>query len=181
MQVYTGSPAAPAAAVEPSYPDPATACERKRRRYGVRCVSVCVRYDNTTTTTTTVDRELLSDYRKAAGAVRNKSRNTGEGKAIGTWAAGNMISDEQDEALVLRGLAYRMSLGVEIKTRKHGLRSFPNVFLGTVSDEPLRAIWQGEREGMFDELYLVQSVGPQTNVTATAIRFGGLYLCHTLC
>lgn len=64
-----------------------------------------------------------------------------------------MISDEQDEALVLRGLAYRMSLGVEIKTRRHGLRSLTNVFLGTVSDEPLRAIWLGEREGMFDELY----------------------------
>lgn len=46
-----------------------------------------------------------------------------------------MISDEhdEDEALVLRGLAYRMSLGIEIKTRKHGLRSFLGVFRGAVS------------------------------------------------
>lgn len=50
VQVYTGSTAA-AAPEEPSYPDPATACER-RRRYSVPCVSACVRYDNTTTTTT---------------------------------------------------------------------------------------------------------------------------------
>lgn len=53
-----------------------------------------------------------------------------------------MISDEMDEALVLRGLAYRMSLGVEIKTRKYGLRSFSSVFLGTVSVDKLLAMWQ---------------------------------------
>lgn len=42
------------------------------------------------------------------------------------------MSDEHDEALVLRGVAYRMSLGIETKTHKHVLRAFRNTFLGTV-------------------------------------------------
>lgn len=49
------------------------------------------------------------------------------------------MGDEQDidEALVLRGVAYRMSQGIEIKTHTRGLRPFHNVFLGTVSPVPL--------------------------------------------
>ena len=68
-------------------------------------------------------RERVGIYRRAWNRVS------------GLLKAANMISDELDEALVLRGLAYRMSLGVRIKTRKYGLRSFVNVFLGTVSVE----------------------------------------------
>ncbi|CAM9450974.1 unnamed protein product, partial [Ectocarpus sp. 6 AP-2014] len=45
------------------------------------------------------------------------------------WKAGAM-SDEQDEANVLRGVAHRMSQGIEIKTHKHLLRAFRNTFLG---------------------------------------------------
>lgn len=45
------------------------------------------------------------------------------------------MGDENDEALVLRGTAHRMSQGIEIKTRKHGLLSFRNVFVGAVSDQ----------------------------------------------
>ncbi|CAM9950433.1 unnamed protein product, partial [Ectocarpus sp. 4 AP-2014] len=40
------------------------------------------------------------------------------------------MSDEQDEANVLRGVAHRMSQGIEIKTHKHILRAFRNTFLG---------------------------------------------------
>ena len=43
------------------------------------------------------------------------------------------MGDEQDEALVLRGIAHRMSQGIEIKTHTHMLRGFRNTFLGTVS------------------------------------------------
>lgn len=42
------------------------------------------------------------------------------------------MSDEQNEALVLRGTAHRMSQGIEIKTHTHVLRGFRNTFLGTV-------------------------------------------------
>ncbi|CAN0102820.1 unnamed protein product, partial [Ectocarpus fasciculatus] len=40
------------------------------------------------------------------------------------------MSDEQDEANVLRGVAHRMSQGIETKTHKHMLRAFRNTFLG---------------------------------------------------
>lgn len=43
-----------------------------------------------------------------------------------------VMSDEQEEALVLRGIAHRMSQGIEIKTHKLVLRAFRNTFLGTV-------------------------------------------------
>ncbi|CAN0279151.1 unnamed protein product, partial [Ectocarpus sp. 12 AP-2014] len=39
------------------------------------------------------------------------------------------MSDEQDEANVLRGVAHRMSQGIEIRTHKHTLRAFRNTFL----------------------------------------------------
>lgn len=44
-----------------------------------------------------------------------------------------VMSDEQEEALVLRGIAHRMSQGIEIKTHKPMVRAFRNTFFGTVS------------------------------------------------
>lgn len=39
---------------------------------------------------------------------------------------------DDDETLVLRSMAHRMSQGIETRTRKHKLFSFDNVFIGTV-------------------------------------------------
>ena len=44
-----------------------------------------------------------------------------------------MGDNDDDETLVLRSMAHRMSQGIETKTRKHGLLSFDNIFIGTVS------------------------------------------------
>lgn len=43
-----------------------------------------------------------------------------------------MTTYDDDETLVLRGMAHRMSQGIETRTRKHKLFSFDNVFIGTV-------------------------------------------------
>lgn len=43
-----------------------------------------------------------------------------------------------DETLALRGIAHRMSQGVEVKTRTYGLMQFYNIFRGKVSYARLR-------------------------------------------
>lgn len=51
-----------------------------------------------------------------------------------------MTAYDDDETLVLRSMAHRMSQGVETKTRKHKLFSFDNVFIGTVRAPVYQAI-----------------------------------------
>lgn len=43
------------------------------------------------------------------------------------------MGEMDDEVLALRSIAYRMSQGIEVKTRTSGVRKFRNVFMGKVS------------------------------------------------
>lgn len=86
------------------------------------------------------------------------------------------MSDEQDEALVLRSVAYRMSLGIETKAHKHVLRTFRNTFLGTVSEVDVfhQAVLQQGVSFVDDftaaHMLCTRITGLQVRVTGTSTR-----------
>lgn len=67
-----------------------------------------------------------------------------------------MSNNDDDEVRVLRSVAHRMSQGVETKTRKYGLISFHNIFLGTVRER--RKIYAMQGTSIHDERLYVTRV-----------------------